>query len=98
VQLLGVLAGSPALPPNLEDFGFFIMMIDPAKFRPLGDFKREVGNLVSAFHSSPTKSGQDALRLPFERSNKRRAEVRESGFLEVDDIVITRLKELVSSS
>ncbi|KAJ9608609.1 hypothetical protein H2200_006380 [Cladophialophora chaetospira] len=41
VQLLGILAGSPALPPNLEDFGFFIMAIDPSKFRPMGDFKRE---------------------------------------------------------
>jgi LDH2 family malate/lactate/ureidoglycolate dehydrogenase len=96
VQLLGILAGSPALPPSLEDFGYFVMMIDPAKFRPLGDFKREVGNLVTAFHTAPTMPGRDALRMPFERSNKRRAEVRESGQLEVDDIVVQRLKELVS--
>jgi LDH2 family malate/lactate/ureidoglycolate dehydrogenase len=70
------------------------MAIDPAKFRPMGDFKREVGNLVNAFHSAPTLKG-DALRMPFERSNKRRAETRASGSFEVDDIVVDRLEKLV---
>jgi LDH2 family malate/lactate/ureidoglycolate dehydrogenase len=96
VQLLGILAGSPALPPNLEDFGFFIMAIDPARFRPMGDFKREVGNLITAFHTAPSISG-NALRLPFERSNRRRAETRAGGFLEVDDIVVEKLEKLISA-
>lgn len=93
VQLLGILAGSPALPPNLEDFGFFIMAIDPSKFRPMGDFKREVGNLITAFHTAPSLSG-NALRMPFERSNRRRAETRASGHLEVDDVVLEKLHHL----
>ncbi|KIW35695.1 uncharacterized protein PV07_02379 [Cladophialophora immunda] len=95
VQLLGILAGSPALPPNLEEFGYFIMAIDPAKFRPMADFKREVGNLITAFHTTPTLPGH-ALRLPFERSNRRRAETRAGGYLEVDDVVIERLEALIS--
>lgn len=94
VQLLGVLAGSPALPPNLEDFGYFIMVIDPARFRPMGDFKAEVGKLIEAFHTAPTMSGT-ALRMPFERSNRRRAEVKASGYLEVDQVVIERLETLI---
>ncbi|KIW72686.1 hypothetical protein PV04_00863 [Phialophora macrospora] len=96
VQLLGILAGSPALPPNLEDFGFFIMAIDPARFRPMGDFKREVGNLITAFHTAPSISG-NALRLPFERSNRRRAETKAGGYLEVDDIVVEKLEKLISA-
>ncbi|ETI28732.1 hypothetical protein G647_01183 [Cladophialophora carrionii CBS 160.54] len=96
VQLLGILAGSPALPPDLEDFGFFIMAIDPAKFRPMGDFKREVGNLITAFHTAPSMTGS-ALRLPFERSNRRRAETRAAGYLEVDDIVVEKLEKLISA-
>ena len=96
VQLLGILAGSPALPRNLEDFGFFIMAIDPSKFRPMGDFKREVGKLITAFHTAPTLSS-DALRLPFERSNRRRAETRAGGYLEVDDVVIEKLEVLISA-
>ncbi|KAL2419665.1 L-sulfolactate dehydrogenase [Exophiala dermatitidis] len=95
VQLLGILAGAPALPPNLEDFGFFIVAIDPAKFRPVSDFKSEVGKLVDAFHSAPTMAGKDALRLPFERSNKRRSQIRAAGYLDVDDVVVERLESLV---
>lgn len=97
VQLLGILAGSPALPPNLEDFGFFILAIDPAKFRPLGDFKREVGNLITAFHTAPSISG-NALRLPFERSNRRRAEMKAGGVIDVDDVVVEKLEALISSA
>jgi delta1-piperideine-2-carboxylate reductase len=95
VQLLGILAGSPALPPNLEDFGFFIMAIDPSRFRPMGDFKREVGNLITAFHEAPSVSGA-ALRMPFERSNRRREETRKEGTLEIDDVVVEKLKALIS--
>ncbi|KIW10290.1 hypothetical protein PV08_11252 [Exophiala spinifera] len=94
VQLLGILAGSPALPPDLQDFGYFIMVIDPARFRPMGDFKREVGKLIEAFHSAPSISGA-ALRMPFERSNRRRAEVKAGGVLEVDDVVVERLEKLI---
>jgi LDH2 family malate/lactate/ureidoglycolate dehydrogenase len=97
VQLLGILAGSPALPPNLEDFGYFIMVIDPAKFRPMGDFKREVGNLIQAFHSAPSMSG-NALRMPFERSNRRRAEIKAGGIVEVDDVVVDKLEKLIKGT
>jgi delta1-piperideine-2-carboxylate reductase len=95
VQLLGILAGSPALPPNLEDFGFFIIAIDPAKFRDLVDFKNEAGKLINAFHDAPSLSGEK-LRMPFERSSKRRAETRNSGWVDVDDIVVEKLQALIS--
>ncbi|OQU95878.1 hypothetical protein CLAIMM_02042 [Cladophialophora immunda] len=95
VQLLGIMAGSPALPPDLAEFGFFIMAIDPSRFRQMDDFKREVGNLVTAFHSAPSFSG-DALRMPFERSNRLRAETRAKGSVEVDAIVVQRLEELIA--
>lgn len=94
VQLLGILAGSPALPQDLQDFGYFIMAIDPSKFRPMGDFKREVGKLIEAFHTAPSLSGA-ALRMPFERSNRRRAEIKAGGVLDVDDVVVERLEKLI---
>jgi LDH2 family malate/lactate/ureidoglycolate dehydrogenase len=98
VQLLGIMAGSPAMPPNIEDFGYFIMVIDPSRFgRQVDDFKREVGKLVTAFHSAPTFSG-DALRMPFERSNRLRATIRAGGTLEVDDLVVRRLEELITGA
>lgn len=96
VQLLGILAGSPALPGNLEDFGFFIMVIDPARFRPMQDFKREVNRLVEAFHTAPSRVESSKLRLPFERSFERRAAIRADGYLEGDDIIIDQLRQLAA--
>lgn len=95
VQLLGILAGSPALPPNLQDFGYFIIAVDPARFRPIEEFKSEVGNLIEAFHSTQTSSGLGSLRLPFERSNRVRDQTRADGTLEVDEVVVTKLKALI---
>ncbi|KEF55923.1 uncharacterized protein A1O9_07503 [Exophiala aquamarina CBS 119918] len=98
VQLLGVLAGSPALPPNLEDFGYFIIAVDPARFRPIDEFKREVGTLVDAFHAAPASGGLGSLRLPFERSNRVRDQTRADGGFEVDEVVLEKLKALVDDS
>lgn len=95
VQLLGILAGSPALPPNLQDFGYFIIAVDPAKFRPIQEFKSEVGNLIEAFHSTQSASGLGSLRLPFERSNRVRDQTRADGGFEVDEVVVTKLKALI---
>jgi L-2-hydroxycarboxylate dehydrogenase (NAD+) len=39
VQLFGVLAGSPAFPPALKEFGFSIIAIDPGRFRPIDEYK-----------------------------------------------------------
>ncbi|KAK3701502.1 hypothetical protein LTR37_015476 [Vermiconidia calcicola] len=78
VQLLGIVAGAPALPPNLENFGFLIMMINPAMFSPLDEFKSEVDKMVDAWHAAPSLTGSP-MRVPFERSNKIRAESRASG-------------------
>lgn len=93
VQLLGIVAGSPALPPNLEDFGFLVMMINPAVFRPMEEFKAEVENMRQAYHKAPTAGGQP-LRVPFERSERVRREARERGWIDVEEGVIQRLKAL----
>lgn len=95
VQLLGILAGSPALPPNLEDFGFFIIAVDPSRFRPIGDFKREVGVLLDTFHSAPSLSGLGGLRVPFERSNRLRDETKAKGAFDVDEVVVEKLRSLI---
>ena len=93
VQLLGVVAGSPALPPNLADFGFLVMMINPAMFRPMEEFKAEVEKMREAYHEAPTAGGR-GLRVPFERSERMRREGRERGWIEVDVGVVERLEAL----
>lgn len=96
VQLLGILAGSPALPPNLEDFGYFVIVVDPARFRPIDEFKSQVGVLIDAFHGTQASGGLGALRLPFERSNRVREQTRAEGSLDVDEVVVAKLKALVA--
>lgn len=96
VQLLGVVAGSPALPGNLENFGFLIMVVNPAMFRPMDEFKQEVGKMVDAMHAAFSVTGTP-LRVPFERSDKIRAERRASGYIEVEAGIVERLQALISS-
>ena len=96
VQLLGIVAGAPALPKDLEDFGFLVMVVNPAMFRPIDEFKDEVEKMKDAWHAAPSISGSP-MRVPFERSDKIRAERRESGYVEVEPGVVERLKALVDS-
>jgi delta1-piperideine-2-carboxylate reductase len=96
VQLLGILAGSPALPPNLAEFGFFVIAVDPARFRPIEEFKAQVGVLIEAFHGTEGADGMGALRMPFERSNRVRERTREEGSLDVDEVVLGKLRVLVN--
>lgn len=96
VQLMGILAGAPALPSNLEDFGYLIIVMNPAMFRPIEEFKQEVDKYAEAWRAAPSLS-DSPMRVPFERSDKIRAERRASGFVEVEQGVIDRLKTLTAS-
>lgn len=94
VQLLGVLAGSPAMPPNLKDFGFLIVAIKPDLFRPLEEFKNEIEGYGEMMRNSAPLPGQGALRMPFERSNAQRAKVIERGYIEIDEELVAALRKL----
>jgi len=92
VQLLGVLAGSPAMPPNLADFGFLIIAIKPDMFRPIEEFKAEVQSYAETIRSSTPLPGQPPLRMPFDRSNEKRAAGFRSGYMEIEEKIIEKLK------
>ena len=92
VQLLGVLAGSPASPPTLEQFGFTIIAVDPAMFRPIDDYMKEVDAYCKQMRESPTTAKDGRLRLPFERSAKQRQEALAADEVEIDERVFNMLK------
>ena len=94
VQLLGVLAGSPAMPPELEDFGYLIIAVNPAAFRPIEEFKREIDSYAKTMRESTPRPGQPPLRMPFERSNEQRKKNVASGDIDVPQEVVDRLKAL----
>jgi LDH2 family malate/lactate/ureidoglycolate dehydrogenase len=92
VQLLGVLAGSPALPANLEDFGFLIVAINPANFQPMEKFKEEIDHFAKSIKESPSLNSDSPLRVPFERSAALRAKNASLGEFEVEDRVVEMLR------
>ncbi|KAL4881807.1 Malate/L-lactate dehydrogenase [Aspergillus karnatakaensis] len=95
VQLLGVMAGSPAFPPALEQFGFSIIAIDPGRFRDIGEYKREVDRYIEGVKASSSAVGGQSLRLPFERSARVREEALRSGEVVIDDVVYEQLKAII---
>ena len=96
VQLMGVLAGAPALPPNLQNFGYLIVVINPEMFRPLDEFKQEIDKMAEEWRAAPSLT-DSPMRVPFERSDKIRSEGRKSGYIEVEPGVVDRLKALINS-
>ncbi|ETN40863.1 uncharacterized protein HMPREF1541_05143 [Cyphellophora europaea CBS 101466] len=98
VQLLGVMAGSPAFPPDLEDFGYMIIVVNPAMFRQIEEFKAEIDAFSAKMRDSPPLPGGSQLRMPFERSNGIRQKNREAGEIDVEEGVVDRLKTLLEGS
>lgn len=99
VQLLGVLAGSPALPSEMTDFGFLIVAVDPKMFRPVKEYKEQVDAMKAAVSKAPSLSGSEqSVRMPFERSNGQRQARVADGVVEVDSEVIARLRQIAAGS
>ncbi|KAL1903274.1 hypothetical protein Sste5346_000559 [Sporothrix stenoceras] len=97
VQLFGVLAGSPAFPPALEQFGFTVIVIDPTQFQPIDEYRKQISTYVEGVHaSSPKDAGSPPLRLPFERSAAQRAAAQKAGTVDVDDVVYKTLKDILN--
>src|SRR5688572_18630253 len=58
VQLLGALAGSPAIPDELAGFGMIVIAIRPDLFTPADDFQREVSAYAdSVRRARPVEGG-----------------------------------------
>ena len=87
VQLLGVLAGSPALPGELQDFGFFVIAVRPDLFVDEEEFRDRVAGYADAIRGSRPLEPNRPVRVPFERSAALRAERISSGSIDVDDVV-----------
>lgn len=95
VQLLGVMAGAPALPPSLGDFGFVIMCVNPALFwDDMGAFKQEIAGYGEQIRNSKPLDDAEPVRMPFERSYEKRRKNRNAGMLEVDESIVEKLKTL----
>jgi L-2-hydroxycarboxylate dehydrogenase (NAD+) len=62
--------------PNV---GHFFMALDPAAFRPLEDFKRDMDRLSDELKNSPKAEGQNRIYVHGEKSYARMEKYRKEG-------------------
>src|SRR5580700_5330958 len=72
VQLLGILAGSPAIPPELADFGYLIVAMRPDLMGPAEKFHDNVSAFAQAVRSARPATDGSLVRMPFDRSRQER--------------------------
>ena len=94
VQLLGVLAGSSAIPPELAGFGMVAITIRPDLLTNANDFARSVAAYAESIRGARPIEGGPAVRMPFDRSRAdRRRRVAENA-VDVADAVHAKLVEV----
>jgi delta1-piperideine-2-carboxylate reductase len=98
VQLLGAMAGSPALPGELDDFGFLVIAIQPDLLGSLDEFKQKVSDYAEAVRETRPLDKATPVRMPFDRSIARRQEQRERGGFDVPDEVYRAVAELAENA
>lgn len=96
VQLLGVLAGSPAQPPDLAEFGFLIVAIDPGLLGEAEDFGRRVADYAESLRGARPVEGGPPVRLPFERSRAERRRRLAADAIEVPDTLYRQLAAIAA--
>ncbi|MDJ0388719.1 Ldh family oxidoreductase [Roseomonas sp. E05] len=94
VQLLGVLAGSPAMPGELEEFGYLAIAIRPDLLTDPDTFRQEVSRYAAAVRATRPEPGGATVRMPFDRSRAERERRRAEGAIDVPDAVVSALEAL----
>jgi delta1-piperideine-2-carboxylate reductase len=94
VQLLGILAGSPAIPGELAGFGYLIVAMRPDLMGPAETFRQNVSAFADAVRSARPIDGGSPVRMPFDRSRQERARRLAENAIEVPDVLLTQLSEI----
>src|SRR5947207_2585964 len=76
--------------PNV---GHFFMALDPAAFRPLDEFRRDMDRLARELKDSPKAHGQDRIYVHGEKSFARMEKYRQEG-IPLDPKVVENLKKI----
>lgn len=94
VQMMGMLAGSPMMPGELQDFGFLVIVIRPDILTDTQEFKQQVAAYANAIRDTRPLSPESPVRMPFDRSRAQRHEVLARGWIEVADLTLAALERL----
>jgi delta1-piperideine-2-carboxylate reductase len=98
VQLMGILAGSPPVPPELADFGYLIVTMRPDLLGDDATFRQNVLAFADAVRSARPVAGSGPVRMPFDRSRREREKRRAADAIEIPDVLFTQLSKLTSRS
>ncbi len=96
VQLLGILAGSPPIPPELAGFGYIIIAMRPDLMGPTETFRESVSAFAKAVRSARPVAGGSPVRMPFDRSRRERERRLSENAIEIPDALVTQLQRIVT--
>lgn len=94
VQLLGILAGSPAIPAELAGFGYLIIALRPDLMGAAEAFQENAAAFAEAVRSARPVAGGEEVRMPFDRSRRERARRLAENAIEVPDFVTAELMRI----
>ena len=94
VQLLGILAGSPPIPPELAGFGFLIVAMRPDLMGPAETFHKSASVFANSVRSARPVAGGPPVRMPFDRSRQEREKRLIEDAIEVPDLFYNQLMRI----
>ena len=96
VQLLGALAGSPAIPGELAGFGMVIITVRPDLLTSADEFARNVTAYAESVRSARPVGGGPPVRMPFDRSRAERGRRLAEDAIDLADAVYAKLVEIAT--
>ena len=96
VQLLGIMAGSPPIPPELAGFGFVMVTMRPDLFGPADAFRDNVSAYAEAVRTARPVAGGAPVRMPFDRSRSERQRRLTEDVIEIPDPLFAQLTGIAS--
>lgn len=96
VQLLGIMAGSPPIPPELAGFGFVIITMRPDLMGSADEFRANVSAYAEAVRGARPVEGGAPVRMPFDRSRADRRRRRDLDAIEIPDEICRQLDAIVA--
>jgi LDH2 family malate/lactate/ureidoglycolate dehydrogenase len=94
IQLLGALAGSPAIPGELAGFGMVVITVRPDLLTSPGEFAGNVSAYAESVRRARPVEGGVPVRMPFDRSRAERRRRLGEDAIDVPDRVYAKLVEL----
>jgi delta1-piperideine-2-carboxylate reductase len=94
VQLLGILAGSPPIPPELAGFGYLIIAMRPDLMGPAETFRENVSAFATAVRTARPIADGLPVRMPFDRSRQERQRRRTENAIEIPDVLFAQLPRI----